>query len=69
MATKDNKQDAITEVFCALGLGTSEDRQRFRTLAHLGRVGEKPKPCRREPTGTRNNTAKEENGAQLEPTD
>ena len=62
------KQDAISEVFRLLGLETAEQRERLRLQADLGRVGEEPGACRYERADTRNNTARDEDYAQLEPT-
>lgn len=68
MGGKQEKQDAISKVFQLLGLETAEERERLRLLADLGRVGQEPGACRYEPADTRNNTAMEEDYAQLEPT-
>lgn len=59
---------SISDVFGILGLESKEDRERFRLLAELGSVGLKPKCCFHEQAKTRNNTAKDEEYAELEPT-
>ena len=68
MGMKDEKQDRISAVFRLLGLETTEERERLRLLAHLGRAREEPGSCTHEPADTRNNTARDEDYAQLERT-
>ncbi len=53
---------SISEVFQELGLGTAEERNRFQRLADLGTIGQslEQETHRHEPTGTQNNTAKED---------
>jgi len=68
MGSKHAKQGPISEVFRLLGLKTARERERFRLLPHLGRVGKEAGVSRYEPADTRNNTAKDEEHAQLEPT-
>jgi hypothetical protein len=68
MDVKHEKQDSISVVFGLLGLETAEERERLRLLADLGRIGEEPGACRYEPADTRNNTARHDDYAQLEPT-
>ena len=67
MRVKHARRDPIFEVFQQLGLETTEERERLRLLADLGHVGEEPGQCRYETADTRNNTATEEDYAQLEP--
>lgn len=67
MSAKPERKDAVLEVFRALSLEVSEDRRRLRLLADLEGIGEKLRVSRYERAETRNNTAVEEDGAQLEP--
>ena len=68
MGAKSGMQDEISEVFQRLSLEGAEDRERFRLLADLGHVGKEPAGSTYERVDTRNNTAREDDYAQLEPT-
>ena len=67
MPFKHENQDAISEVFLLLGLEAAEERERLRLLASLGCVGEEARTCVYESADTRDNTAMDDEHAQLEP--
>ena len=61
MNNRRERQDAISEVFQSLGLGTEAEREHFRRLTdlgNLGNIGQNSETDRREPTDTKNNTAR-----------
>jgi hypothetical protein len=66
MSPKPERKDEVLEVFRALSLEAPEDRRRLRLLPALEDIGEKLRVSRYERAETRNNTAVEEDGAQLE---
>ena len=62
------KRPETMEVFRLLDLETEVDRQRLRQLARLGQVGTQEVQVTFPWADTRNNTRREEDDAQLEPT-
>ena len=62
MNDRCERERSISEVFQDLGLGTAEERSRFRRLADLGTIGQnlEMEAHRHEPTDTQNNTSRDD---------